>query len=82
MKCPVCGIDMSEGGLIVNCVDPGWVPMEQFRRKGIKRLIYTGLRTIGETNILLNQTKIPNAWFCRNCSKVMGVFEVTNHLEE
>ena len=73
---------MLEGGLIVNCVSPGWVPMDQFKRKGIKRLMYTGLRTVGETNILLNQTKIPNAWFCRNCNKVVGLFDVTNHLEE
>ena len=82
MKCPICGNEMSEGGLIVHCVNPGWVPMEQFNKKGLNRLVYTNLRTIGETNILLNQTKIPNAWFCKNCNKIVGIFDVTNHLEE
>lgn len=82
MKCLICGNEMTEGGLIVNGVNPGWVPMEQFNKKGIKRLVYTGLRSIGKTNILLNQTKIPNAWFCRNCNKIIGILDVTNHLEE
>ena len=56
--------------------------MEQFKKKGVKRLMYTDMRTIGESNILLNQTKIPNAYFCKNCNKVMGIFDVTNNLDD
>ncbi len=55
--------------------------MEQFKKKGVKRLMYTDMRTIGESSILLNQTKIPNAYFCKNCNKVMGIFDVTNNLD-
>lgn len=34
MKCPLCGRDMQEGGLIIDGVAPGWVPLEQFNKKG------------------------------------------------
>ena len=53
MKCPLCGRDMQEGGLIIDGVAPGWVPLKQFNKKGRGRLLYTGLRTIGASNILL-----------------------------
>ena len=33
MNCPICGAHMEEGGLIIDGVAPGWVPMEQFRKK-------------------------------------------------
>lgn len=79
MKCPICGNEMLEGGLIIDGVAPGWVPMEQFKKKGLKRLVYTGLRTIGKTNILLSETKVPNAHFCKNCNKIVGIFDVTNN---
>lgn len=82
MKCPLCNSEMAEGGLITEDVVPGWVPMEQFRKKGLARLMYTGLRTIGIPNVLLHQTKIPNAFFCEHCNKVMGIFDVTNHPED
>ena len=48
---------MEKGGLIIDGVAPGWVPMDEFKKKGAARLLYTGLRTIGKTNILLGQTK-------------------------
>lgn len=82
MKCPICGAEMEAGGLIVDGVAPGWVPMEEFNRKGLKRLVYTGLRTIGEANILLGQTKIPNAYFCKKCNKIVGIFDVTNDIDD
>lgn len=82
MKCPLCGGEMEEGGLVIQSVNPGWVPMEQFQRKGVKRLCYHGLRTIGKTSILWGQTKVPNAFFCRPCNKIVGIFDVTNHIDD
>jgi len=82
MKCPICGNEMEPGGLVIDGVKSGWVPMNQFNRKGVKRLMYTGLRTIGQTSILFSQTKVPNAHFCKQCNKIVGVFDVTNNLEE
>ena len=82
MQCPICGGALQEGGLIIDGVAPGWVPMEQFAKKGLKRMAYTGLRTIGKSNILLGQTRVPDAYFCPICNKVMGGFDVTDCLED
>lgn len=81
MKCPVCGREMQEGGMIADGVSVGWVPMEQFKRKGLARLVSTGLRTIGTANVVLGQTRIPNAYFCQNCNKIAGIFDITNKIE-
>lgn len=82
MKCPICNNEMQEGGLIIDGVAPGWVPMEQFQKKGLKRIVYTGLRTIGKTNILLSETKVSNAHFCEYCNKIVGVFDITNSIDD
>lgn len=82
MKCPICDRAMLEGGLIIDGISSGWVPMEQFHKKGIQRIIYTGLRTIGTPNVFLNQTKVPNAFFCESCNKVIGIFDVTNNSDK
>ena len=81
MKYPICNNEMQEGGLIIDGVAPGWVPLEQFQKKGLKRIVHTGLRTIGETSILLSQTKVPNAFFCESCNKIVGVCDVTNNID-
>lgn len=71
---------MEEGGLIINSVMPGWVPMEQFKKRGLRRLLYTGLRTIGKSNYLLGQTRVDNAFYCPKCRKIVGLFDVTNDI--
>ena len=82
MRCPICDQEMQEGGLIIDGVACGWVSMEQFQKKGLKRIVYTGLRTIGKPNVLLRQTKVSNAFFCARCNKVVGMFDVTNNIDE
>ena len=74
----------ADGGrrLIVDGVAPGWVPMDKFKKKGVQRVLYTGLRTIGKTNYILGQTRVPGAFFCRRCNKIIGVFDVTNHIDD
>ena len=32
--------------------------------------------------ILLGQTKVPNAFFCKNCNKIVGVFAITNNIDD
>lgn len=81
MKCPICNNEMIEGGLVIDGVAPGWVPMEEFEKKGLKRIVHTGLRTIGKTSILYSQTKVPNAFLCKNCNKIVGVFDITNNID-
>lgn len=82
MKCPICNNEMIEGGLVINGVAPGWVPMEEFQKKGLKRIVHTGLRTIGKTSILYSQTKVPNAFLCKICNKIVGVFDITNNIDD
>lgn len=69
---------MQEGGLIASTTSIGWVPLAQFQKKGVERLVYTGYRTLGKSNYLLNQTRVPGAWYCETCHTVTGTFEVTN----
>ena len=57
MKCPICNNEMIEGGLVIDGVAPGWVPMEEFQKKGLKRIVHTGLRTIGKSSVLFSQTE-------------------------
>ena len=82
MKCPVCNIEMEEGGLIIDGVAPGWVPMDQFQKKGMKRIFRTGLRTIGKTNFILSETRVSNAFFCKTCNKIVGIFDITNNIDD
>lgn len=81
MKCPICNHEMEEGGLIIDGTRPCWVPMEEFEKKGLNRLLYTGCRTIGQTNFLLSQTRVSNAHFCRACNKIVGIFDITNDID-
>ena len=82
MKCPICDNEMQEGGLIIDGICPGWVPIEQFQKKGLKQLVHTEFRSIGKTNTLSGRTKVPNAFFCKKCNKIIGVFDVTYNVEE
>lgn len=55
-----------------------WHPLKEFEKKGIKRVAYTAGKAIGTSNVLLNETKVPNAFYCDSWNKVAGIFDVTN----
>lgn len=76
MVCPVCGKEMEKGGLIGGGVTLQWFPQAQFGKKGLRRLLYTGGKAIGKSNVLLGQTRVPGAYYCSDCKKVAGVFDV------
>lgn len=83
MNCPLCGSEMQEGGLIVHGpTPPCWVPLAQFTKKGLRSLAYSEAKPFGKWNILLDRTTVPNAFYCENCNKITGIFDVTNHSEE
>ena len=73
MKCPICGEEMLAGGLISAGISVGWVPKDEFDKKGLRRISYQEWHSIGNSSILLGQTKIPNAFLCKNCNKIMNV---------
>ena len=62
MKCPICGEEMLAGGLISAGISVGWVPKDEFDKKGLRRISYQEWHSIGNSSILLGQTKIPNAF--------------------
>ena len=76
MKCIFCGSDMQPGVIVTQSVSAMWVPLSEFQKKEIKKLIYTNGKALGHANIIWGQTKIPNAYFCQKCNKVIGVFDV------
>ena len=76
MRCPVCNNEMEEGGIITTGV-AAWHPMEEFEKTGLKRLLYKRGHCIGRFNLVLGQSRIPGAFFCRHCNTVTGVFDVT-----
>ena len=78
MLCPICGKEMEKGGLIGGGVTLQWFPQTQFGKKGLRRLLYTGGKSIGKSNVLLNQTRVPNAYYCSNCNKIAGIFDVVD----
>lgn len=81
MKCPICGIEMEKGGIIADgAVIVAWHPEREFEKKGLKSILYRDGKTIGQTNALRRIVKIPNAWFCRGCNKVVAYFDVTNNI--
>ena len=76
MLCPICGKETEKGGLIGGGVTLQWFPQAQFGKKGLRRLLYTGGKSIGKSNVLLNQTRVPDAYYCSNCNKIAGIFDV------
>ena len=40
MKCPICGEEMLAGGLISAGISVGWVPKDEFDKKGLRRISY------------------------------------------
>lgn len=78
MLCPICRKEMEKGGLIASGVSVMWHPQAEFAKKGLRRLVYTGGKMIGRSNALLSQTRVPDAYYCAECGKVVGIFDVTN----
>lgn len=79
MLCPICGKEMEKGGLIGGGVTLQWFPQAQFGKKGLERLLYTGGKPIGKSNVLLNQIRVPDAYYCAECNKVAGIFDVNKN---
>lgn len=76
MNCPICNAEMEQGGIVTGGVTAMWHPLREFEKKKWSRVVYVDGRPIGKSSILLNQTRIPNAWFCRNCNKIVGIFDI------
>ena len=79
MKCIVCGAEMQPGDIVASGITVMWVLRREFQKKGIRKLIYEGGKSIGHSNVsdmVFGQTKIPNAYYCEHCNKIIGIFDV------
>lgn len=79
IKCIVCGAEMEQGGIVTSGITVLWVPRREFQKKGLRKLMYKDGKSIGHgtiTDMVIGQTRIPNAYYCENCNKVIGIFDV------
>ena len=57
MKCPICGEEMLAGGLISAGISVGWVPKDEFDKKGLRRISYQEWHSIGNSSIFIRTDK-------------------------
>ena len=75
MNCPFCGKELQKGGIIAGG-PVAWFPEREFNRDLLSKLgIYGHGKTLGKFVPIVNQIKIPNAYYCDTCGKVMGAFD-------
>ena len=80
MNCPICGSKAEQGGLMAESLFINWVPQEELEKNYLKefvRLTFPGV-TISTNPPLLKRAKVPNAYYCPQCKKVFGIFDVTD----
>ncbi len=73
MKCPICEKEMLEGGLVFGGYSPTWVDKNQLNKAMVME---AGHELVAESNYLTRQTKVKNAFYCEQCNKVTGIFDV------
>ena len=76
MICPICASEMQQGGLIADGIFVSWFPQEEFEKKNLLGIHFDGKILDGHSNYILKQTKVPNAFYCETCNKVVGIFEL------
>lgn len=76
MKCFLCGSEMEPGGIVAGSISVMWFPLSEFQKKGLKSLVYVNGKSIGSSNIIASETKIPNAHYCSKCNKIIGIFDI------
>ena len=79
MKCPVCDNEMQPGGLITGLRGGAvsWLPVDKYEKsRGPLRAQMNGKILMAENKFFSGQRKIPNAFFCEKCNKIVGIFEL------
>ena len=78
MNCRYCANPTEEGGLIASgAVAVSWHPQKEFEKKWFHTFYYKDGKTIGTFSFPSKEVKIPNAFYCRTCSKVIGIFDIS-----
>ena len=79
MKCPICGEEMLAGGLISAGISVGWVPKDEFDKKGLRRISYQEWHSIGNSSILLGQKRYQTLFYAKNAIKSLACLMFAKH---
>ncbi len=76
MKCPICGEKcLREDGYLVS---HGWVPKDEFDKKGLRRISYQEWHSIGNSSILLGQ-RYQTLFYAKNTIKSLACLMFAKH---
>ena len=82
MNCPICGRNMEKGGIVAEkAITVMWHPESEYQKTGLKSYMFHHGKLLGRHYPLRGVVKIPDAWYCRNCEKVTGIFDITGKIE-
>lgn len=80
MICPFCGNEMEKGGLTMSGRDiyKVWYPEAEFEKKKTRIWPGKGEVVIRRQEGRIFEEKYPDSYLCRNCRKVIGIFDIEN----
>ena len=61
---------MEKGGIVTDEIVSTWVSDNEFEKKDLKRIVYHNAKDIGESRVILGQTKFPSAYTTEHCISV------------
>ena len=76
MKCIYCGSDMQLGGIVTQGISAMWFPQENLQKPYLFKVVFEGGINIGKKDYLWGQTLLTDAYYCPQCRKIIGIFDV------
>ena len=76
MKCIYCGSNMQLGGIVTQGVSAMWFPQENLQKPHFFKIVFEGGISVGKNDYLWGQTLLTDAYYCPQCRKIIGIFDV------
>lgn len=76
LKCPVCNAEMQLGGLVANGQWVLWYAETDYKKHAFKRFFIKNHKKLGHPR-WDGSTGIDNAFYCENCDKIIGIFDIS-----
>lgn len=76
MKCIYCGSDMQLGGIVTQGISAMWFPQENLQKSYLFKVVFEGGINIGKKDYLWGQTLLTDAYYCPQCRKIIGIFDI------
>lgn len=82
MICPICGKEMTKGGIILSgkrmSGEFAWYPQNDFDKNGLRAWGRNNGKAIEAMDMsLLGEEKYDEAYLCETCNKIIGIFTIT-----